>query len=146
MSNLRMMHEIENQQGQLLKDKVVLIYGATGAVGSTVAQAFAREGAQVFLSGRRSDPVERVAGEIRASDGKAQVEVVDALNDKAVNAYIDRVAEQEGGIDIVFNAVGPPAIEYGNGTSTIKLSYKKFMIPMNTVVASNFLTARVVVV
>jgi NAD(P)-dependent dehydrogenase (short-subunit alcohol dehydrogenase family) len=32
----------------MLKDKVAVIYGAAGAVGSTAAQAFAREGARVF--------------------------------------------------------------------------------------------------
>jgi 3-oxoacyl-[acyl-carrier protein] reductase len=36
----------------ILKDKVAVIYGAGGDVGSAVARAFAREGAKLFLSGR----------------------------------------------------------------------------------------------
>ena len=36
----------------LLKNKNAVIYGAAGAVGSAVAQAFAREGARLFLTGR----------------------------------------------------------------------------------------------
>jgi NADP-dependent 3-hydroxy acid dehydrogenase YdfG len=36
----------------LLKDKVAVIYGAAGAIGGSVASTFAREGAQVFLTGR----------------------------------------------------------------------------------------------
>jgi len=35
----------------MLSDKVALIYGAGGAIGSAVSKAFAREGARVFLSG-----------------------------------------------------------------------------------------------
>lgn len=37
----------------LLRDKVAVIYGAGGAIGGTVARTFAREGAKVFLSGRK---------------------------------------------------------------------------------------------
>jgi NAD(P)-dependent dehydrogenase (short-subunit alcohol dehydrogenase family) len=45
----------------MLKSKVVVIYGAGGAVGSAVVRAFAREGAQVFLTGRHRTRVEDVA-------------------------------------------------------------------------------------
>jgi NAD(P)-dependent dehydrogenase (short-subunit alcohol dehydrogenase family) len=37
----------------LLKDKFAIVYGGAGAVGNAVARAFAREGAEVFLAGRR---------------------------------------------------------------------------------------------
>ncbi len=36
----------------LLKNKVAVIYGAGGAIGSAVARAFAREGAKLFLISR----------------------------------------------------------------------------------------------
>jgi hypothetical protein len=38
----------------MLKDKVAVIYGAGGAIGGVVARAFGREGAKLFLTGRRS--------------------------------------------------------------------------------------------
>ena len=37
----------------MLKNKVAVIYGAGGAIGGAVARAFAREGAKLFLTGRR---------------------------------------------------------------------------------------------
>jgi NAD(P)-dependent dehydrogenase (short-subunit alcohol dehydrogenase family) len=37
----------------MLKDKVAVIYGAGGAVGSAIARAFVAEGANLFLTGRR---------------------------------------------------------------------------------------------
>ena len=37
----------------LLENRTAVIYGAGGAIGGAVARAFAREGAKVFLSGRR---------------------------------------------------------------------------------------------
>ena len=42
----------------MLKDKVAVIYGAGGAIGSAVARAFASEGANLFLTGRHLTPVE----------------------------------------------------------------------------------------
>jgi len=146
-SVMQMEVTIQNQseqlnQSRLLYGKVAVIFGAGGATGSQVAREFAKEGATVFLSGRHLSSVESVAEEIRTSKGKAQAAEVDALKERVVNAYLDSVVKQAGGIDIVFNAVGPQPIEFDNGKSTMELSYEKFLIPMNTYVASNFLTAR----
>lgn len=133
---------IENENGLLLHEKVAVIFGAGGAIGSRVAREFSHEGATVLLSGRRLDPVEKVLKDIRSSNAKADAAEVDALDEKAVNEYLERVLEQAGRIDIVFNAVGPQPIEFDNGKSTMELSFEKFLIPMNTYVASNFLTTR----
>jgi 3-oxoacyl-[acyl-carrier protein] reductase len=126
----------------LLQNKVAVIFGAGGSIGSQIAREFSREGASVFLSGRRLDPIENIAKEIRAFNGKADAAEVDALDETAVNSYIDSVAEQVGRIDIVYNAIGPQAIEYDNGKPTMEVSYEKFLIPLKTYVASNFLTAK----
>jgi NAD(P)-dependent dehydrogenase (short-subunit alcohol dehydrogenase family) len=53
----------------LLTNKVAVVYGASGAVGSVVARAFAKEGARVFATGRRPEPVERVVKDIVADGG-----------------------------------------------------------------------------
>ena len=62
----------------LLKDKTAVIHGGGGAIGSSVARVFAREGAIVFLAGRTPEPLERVAQDIRAAGGTAELAVVDA--------------------------------------------------------------------
>lgn len=43
----------------LLENKVAVIYGAGGPIGGTVARAFAREGARVFLAGRTQAKLEQ---------------------------------------------------------------------------------------
>jgi NAD(P)-dependent dehydrogenase (short-subunit alcohol dehydrogenase family) len=95
----------------LLKDKTAVIYGAGGAVGGAVAQAFGREGAWVFLSGRDLGPVQAVAREIAMAGGWAEAAQVDALDEPAVQRHTDQVAEQAGGIDICFSAIGFPAVQ-----------------------------------
>jgi NADP-dependent 3-hydroxy acid dehydrogenase YdfG len=69
----------------LLQDKVAVIYGAGGAIGSAVARAFAGEGARLFLTGRQRAPVEAVAKDIVAAGGSAEAAEVDALDEQAVD-------------------------------------------------------------
>jgi 3-oxoacyl-[acyl-carrier protein] reductase len=129
-------------ESRLLHDKVVTIFGAGGAIGSQVAREFSKEGATVFLSGRHLSSVESVAKEIQASHGKAEAAEVDALNERVVTTYIDNIVKRTGKVDIVFNAMGLQPVDFDHGKSTMDLSYEKFMIPVTTYVASNFLTAR----
>jgi 3-oxoacyl-[acyl-carrier protein] reductase len=123
----------------LLKDKTAIIHGAGGAVGGAVAKAFGREGARVFLSGRQLGPVQAVAREIAAAGGSAEAARVDALDEQAVQRHTDQVAEQAGGIDVCFNAVGFPAVQ---GTPLTELALSDFAFPIGTWPATQFLTAR----
>ena len=130
---------------KLLHNKVAVIFGAGGAAGSSAAREFSKEGATVFLSGRHLSSVETVANEIRVYKGKVEAAEVDALNEMVVTAYLDNVVKHAGKkIDIVFNAMGLQPEEYDSGKANTELSYEKSMIPLNTYVASNFLTARAV--
>src|SRR6266516_2145207 len=63
----------------VLENKVAVIYGAGGSIGSGVARTFAREGATVFLVGRTRAKLDAVAQEITAAGGSAEVAVVDAV-------------------------------------------------------------------
>lgn len=54
-----------------LKKKVAVIYGAAGEIGGTVARAFAREGAKLFLTGHRLAPVDALAKDIVFAGGIA---------------------------------------------------------------------------
>ena len=123
----------------LLEDKNAVIYGAGGSIGGAVARAFAREGARVFLAGRNQAKLENVAEEIRATGGMAETAQVDALDERAVDSYIDAVAEKAGSIDISFNL-----ISYGDvqGTPLAEMPREDFERPVMTAVRSQFLTAR----
>jgi 3-oxoacyl-[acyl-carrier protein] reductase len=125
----------------LLQEKVAVVYGAGGAVGSAVARAFGAEGARVFLSGRTLGPVQAVAGEISAAGGSAEAAQVDALDEEAVDRYTDQVAEQAGGIDVSLNAIGFTAVQ---GTPLTELALADFAFPISTWTSSQFLTARAV--
>ena len=126
----------------LLDGKHVVVFGAGGSIGSAVAKEFAVEGAEVFLAGRTKATIETVAKQITASGGRAHAQVVDALDDAAVNSYIDGIVKQSGSIDAVFNAVGPLASDYANGQHAVNLTIEQFMLPLTTVLKSQFISAR----
>jgi 3-oxoacyl-[acyl-carrier protein] reductase len=125
-----------------LTDKAAVVFGAGGAIGGAVATELAARGAEVFLSGRAKSRVQDVADLISGRGGTATVVEVDALDEGEVNDYIDQVAGVAGRIDVVFNAMGPQPLEYGNATSTMHLPLEKFMLPFDTIVRSQFITAR----
>ena len=125
----------------LLQNKSAVIYGAGGAVGGAIARAFAREGAKVFLAGRRLAPVEEVAREISDAGGTASAALVDALDEQAIERHLRTVAEKTDGIDISVNAIGLPQQKL-QGISLVDLSPEHFSLPITTYPQTTFLTAR----
>jgi 3-oxoacyl-[acyl-carrier protein] reductase len=116
-----------------------VIYGAGGAIGGAVAQAFAREGAQAFLTGRRLPPLERVATDIKRAGGTAHVAQVDALDEGAIERHLDQVVKQTGGLAITFNAVGFNEVQ---GVALVDLSLADFASPIANWSQTVFLTSR----
>ena len=76
----------------VLQGKNAVVFGAGGSIGGAVTKEFAAEGAQVFLIGRTKSNLEEVANQIAEAGGTAQTDVLDALDDAAVNRYIERIA------------------------------------------------------
>ena len=129
----------------MLQGKRAAVFGAGGSIGAAVAREFAAEGAEVFLSGRTKSNVEEVSKLITSAGGRSHAAVLDALDDAAVNKYLDGIAKESGDIDIEFNAVGPLAKDYGNRKYAVDLAIDEFMVPLTTVVKSQFITARAAV-
>jgi 3-oxoacyl-[acyl-carrier protein] reductase len=122
----------------LLEGKNAVIYGGGGSIGGAVAQAFAREGAMVFLAGRTRARLEQVAEEIRSAGGAAETAQVDALEAKAVDAHADAVAAA-GGIDICFNLISHGDVQ---GTPMAEMEPEDYLRPVVTAVRTTFLTSR----
>jgi NAD(P)-dependent dehydrogenase (short-subunit alcohol dehydrogenase family) len=121
----------------MLKNKVAVIYGAGGAIGSAVAHAFAAEGAKLFLTGRRPERVEVVARDIDS----AEAAEVDALDEQAVDAHLQSVIDKVGRVDISLNAVGVPNARI-LGVPLVELEVEQFSQPITAYTTSYFLTAR----
>ena len=126
----------------LLQDKTAVIFGANGSIGAAVAKEFAAEGARVFLAGRTKPSLQAVAKQISATGGEVRTAVVDVLDDAGVSHFIEDVVKRAGSIDVVLDAAGPRAEEYGNGKLAVELPIEEFMVPLTRMVRSRFITAR----
>jgi NAD(P)-dependent dehydrogenase (short-subunit alcohol dehydrogenase family) len=123
-----------------LKNKVAVVYGAGGGIGSAVARAFAREGAKVFLTGLHGAVVEAVAKDIVAAGGFAEGAEVDALDEQAIDKHLQSVIDKAGRVDISFNAIGLPNAKT-LGVPLVELDAELFAAP-GGYLKSYFLTAR----
>jgi NAD(P)-dependent dehydrogenase (short-subunit alcohol dehydrogenase family) len=122
----------------LLQNKNAIIYGAGGSLGSAVAHAFAKAGAKVFLTGHHVEPVKKLAEEIIAAGGSAEASEVDALDEKAVNDYVNKLVSKAGSVDISFNAI---SMKDTQGLPLVDMSLADFTRPVTIAMKTQFLTA-----
>ncbi|MEU8413516.1 SDR family oxidoreductase [Amycolatopsis japonica] len=122
-----------------LQNKNAIIYGAGGAIGNGVAKEFAARGARVFLTGRHLPALTKLAGEIEQSGGLAEVAVVDALDETAVDEHAAAVATEAGSLDISLNLVPRGDIQ---GIPLVEMTVEDYVRPITTGITTNFITAR----
>ena len=118
----------------LLENKTAIVYGGSGAIGSAVAEAYAREGARVYLVGRTKETLDAVA----ARTG-ADVAVFDATDEAAVNEHAARVVAETGRIDISLTLV---ARGDAQGTPLVDMELPDLLRAVDNGLTSTFLTAR----
>lgn len=119
----------------LLDQKTAIIYGASGAIGSAVSRAYAREGANVHLAGRNEATLDAVAQRIRTDGGTAHVARVDVLDRAAVRRHASAVAAASGGIDVCFNATSNDDVQ---GTPLLDMQFEDFVRPVTKAVTAHF--------
>ncbi|MEO6548653.1 MAG: SDR family oxidoreductase [Ferruginibacter sp.] len=123
-----------------LENKVAVIYG-NGTVGITVAKAFAKEGANVFLTGRNLSRLAAAAEEIKPNEGAIHTAIVDASNEEEVEAHLKKIVEECGKVDISFNAIGLPQTGH-QGIALTELSIEGFLNPITIYSRAHFITAK----
>lgn len=89
-----------------LQGKAALIMGATGGIGQTCAEMFAKEGARVVVTGRRTAEGEAVAAGIRNSGGQAWYVHCDVTQPESVEAAVKQAATHLGRLDVLLNNAG----------------------------------------
>ncbi|MFC6021236.1 SDR family NAD(P)-dependent oxidoreductase [Plantactinospora solaniradicis] len=123
----------------LLEKKNAVIYGGGGGIGSAVAAAFAREGATVFLTGRTGETLDRVAGAIRQVGGAAEVDVLDAFDESAVEEHARSVVARAGRIDVSLNLVPRGDVQ---GIPLVEMTTADLTRAVTNGISTNFITAR----
>ena len=99
-----------------LKNKVALVTGAGSGIGKAIAMVFASEGADIAVNGTNLARIEETAAAVRKLGRRAIVVQANVGEPKEVDAMVDRVIAELGGIHILVNnaglSTGGPTIDY----------------------------------
>ncbi len=109
-----------------LKDKTIIITGASSGIGAAAALLFTSEGANVVLGARRETQLNTLVSQITQSNGHAVCLAGDVSDEAYAQDLVDLAERQFGGLDGAFNNagimgdMGPiPEMETGNWQSVL---------------------------
>ncbi|NQY80787.1 MAG: SDR family oxidoreductase [Candidatus Caenarcaniphilales bacterium] len=89
-----------------IKDKVVVITGASSGLGEATARYLATLGAKVTLGARREEKLKAIANDIKANGGEAIYLTTDVLSKSDVENLVNKAVETYGCIDVIVNNAG----------------------------------------
>ena len=115
--------------------KISIVTGAGTGVGKSASLALADEGWTIVLAGRRKDPIEAVANEIKSRGGNALAIVTDASDTKSVKGLFEETKQAFGRLDLLFNNAGTNA----PGVSLEDLSFEQWTNVVNVNLTGVFL-------
>lgn len=112
----------------MVKDKVVVITGASSGIGYATALALAKAGAKVAAGARRVDKLEFLQKEIHESDGEILIEKIDVTKKEDCNSFINIVLKKWNHIDILINNAGIMPLSF---FKNLKINEWEQMIDVN---------------
>jgi len=89
-----------------MKDKVVIITGASSGIGLATAREFARQGSRVVLAARRVEELQRAEASLKSSGYEAYAVATDVTRDEDCRRLIEKTVEKYGSIDVLINNAG----------------------------------------
>ena len=90
----------------MIKDKVVIITGASSGIGEATAKLLASQGAKIVLGARREDRLEQIADEIAAAGGEAVFQALDVTRQDENDAIVKLAKDRFGKVDVMFLNAG----------------------------------------
>jgi NAD(P)-dependent dehydrogenase (short-subunit alcohol dehydrogenase family) len=86
--------------------KVVAVTGGASGLGFAMARAMSDNGARVIILDADRAGAERAGAELSGRGGNVRREIVDLTDSAVLRAQFDRIAQQDGGLDVVFANAG----------------------------------------
>jgi 3-oxoacyl-[acyl-carrier protein] reductase len=119
--------------------RIALVTGASRGIGAEIAKALARQGRRVVLMARSADKLGEVQKEIAAAGGQASCVSCDIADSKALEAAIEKIADEHKRLDILVNNAG-----ITRDGLLLRMSDEQFDEVINTNLKSAFVACRTV--
>ena len=123
-----------------LSDKVVLISGATGALGSAVTREFAQTDARLVLTARSEQKLERLTAEAGLTAEQTFTIAADVTQPYGVRELVDAAVAHFGRVDVLLNTTGG----WAGGTPVAETSVEEWDHMLGLNLRSAFLLSRAV--
>jgi short-subunit dehydrogenase len=92
--------------GAAVRDRRILVTGASSGIGRAFALQLGAVGADAVLVARREDELARVAEEVELRGGRARIHVADLSRIEAASELAERVLREDGPVDVLVNNAG----------------------------------------
>ncbi|KRN28075.1 short-chain dehydrogenase oxidoreductase [Lactobacillus selangorensis] len=89
-----------------VKNKVVIITGASSGIGEATAKLLAKNGAKIVLGARRESRLQELVDEIKKEGGQATYSITDVIKPEDLKALVQKAKDSYGKIDVIFNNAG----------------------------------------
>ena len=111
-----------------LKDKVVLVTGGTGGIGSAIVKGFLAEGAKVAFSSTSQAKIDAILPTLGAADGQAAGFVADMTKEEDIKAYVDAAVKKFVTVDVVVPNAGYEGKAHPVQDMTLDLFQETYMM------------------
>ncbi len=123
-----------------LKDKIALVTGAAGGIGSATAKRFAEEGATIVVSDINEEGCKNILKEIEGKGSKGgKVIVTDVTKENEIVTMFAQVKKDYGRLDILANIAGG---DFENQVTVDEISYEKMSLNIDANLKSTILCCR----
>ena len=122
-----------------LKDKIALVTGAGGCIGSAVVKRFSEEGATVMLSDLKDEGCRKILREIGAEGRTEDIILADVTKEEDIIALFSTIKERYGRLDILANIAGG---DFENQAGVDDISYEKMSYNIDVNLKSCILCCR----
>ncbi|HEX6672372.1 MAG TPA: SDR family oxidoreductase [Nitrososphaeraceae archaeon] len=112
----------------MLRDKVVIVTGASSGIGYATALALSKAGAKVAAGARRIDKLESLKNEVQENDGEILIKNLDVTKKEECDSFINLVTKTWNRIDILINNAGIMPLSF---FKNLKISEWEEMIDVN---------------
>jgi len=112
----------------MIKDKIVIVTGASSGIGEATARLLAAKGAKLVLGARRQDKLRQLCENIVAQGGQAVYQELDVANPEDNKALVSFALQAYGRVDAIFLNAG---VMPNSPLSALKTDEWKSMVDIN---------------